>query len=65
MSGAKAAGGVHLRGADLVTTFGAAAVELVVVLRTRVVGFFTGAGAGGAGGRPWMHCDLGRSHSSQ
>jgi hypothetical protein len=62
MSGLNTSGGVHRS----VTCFGGAEVE-----RDRGAGGFLGLGgaltgfAGTGGGWPWMHWDLGRSHSSQ
>ena len=61
MCGRIASGGVHFRGRA-----GAVVVATRFAGFGRVVAFFlTGLGAGVGAGRPWMHWDLGRSHSSQ
>jgi hypothetical protein len=61
MCGRIASGGVHRRGR---------AAAVVVVTRFAGLGrgvarFRAGAGAGVGAGSPWMHWDVGRSHSSQ
>ncbi len=64
MCGRIASGGVHRRGRA-----GAVVVATRFAGFGRVAAFFLtagfGAGAGVGAGRPWMHWDLGRSHSSQ